>query len=132
MGFSIQHVTQIFIGVLLTVFCLWISPAIASDHQDTTFLAKQLTAADLADLYIFESPEDPSKVVFAMNFDPLIAPREVRPFDPSVLYQFKIDKTGDGVEDLVMQFQVNGRGRHQTVSMYGPGKPEKVGMRQEN
>ena len=113
--------------VLLTVFFNAVLPARASDHQDTTFLATKLTAADLTDLFVFESPSDPSKVVLAMDFDPLITQGEVRPFDPAVLYQFKIDNTGDSIEDLVLQFRVNGIGRKQSVSVFGPGRPKQVG-----
>ena len=112
--------------VLLTVL-LSAPTARASDHQDTTFLATKLTAADLTDLFVFERPSDPSKVVLAMDFDPLITRGEVRPFDPAVLYQFKIDNTGDNVEDLVLQFRVNNIGRRQSVSVFGPGKPKKAG-----
>ena len=101
--------TGILTIVLLTVLVNFALPARASDHQDTTFLATKLTAADLTDLFVFESPSDPSKVVLAMDFDPLITKGEVRPFDPAVLYQFKIDNTGDSVEDLVLQFRVNGQ-----------------------
>lgn len=112
--------------VLLTVVLSVALPARASDHQDTTFLATQRTAADLTDLFVFESP-DPSKVVLAMDFDPLIARGENRPFDPSVLYQFKIDNTGDGIEDRVIQIKVNDRGPNQTVSVFGPDRPERIG-----
>ncbi|WP_083582773.1 DUF4331 domain-containing protein [Phormidesmis priestleyi] len=121
------RITGIGAIVLLTMFFNSALPARASDHQDTTFLANKLTAADLTDLYVFESPSDPNKVVLAMDFDPLITRGEVRPFDPAVLYQFKIDNTGDNVEDLVLQFRVNGRGRKQSVSVFGPGRPRKVG-----
>lgn len=127
MSFGIQQIAQLLVSAFLLVLCFAISPAIASDHQDTTFLQSQLTSADLTDLFVFESPKDPSKVVLAMDFDPLIAKGEVRSFDPSVLYQFKIDKTGDGIEDLVMQFRINGQGRGQTVSVYGPDRPYYVG-----
>ena len=127
MSFGIQQIVQLLVSAFLVVFCFAISPAIASDHQDTTFLQSRLTSADLTDLFVFESPKDPSKVVLAMDFDPLIAKGEFRSFDPSVLYQFKIDKTGDGIEDLVMQFRINGRGRYQTVSVYGPDRPYTVG-----
>ena len=119
------------IGICAIVLATFLTtlPALASDHQDTTFLANKLTAADLTDLFVFESPSDPSKVVLAMDFDPLITHGEVRPFDPAVLYQFKIDKTGDNVEDLVLQFRVNGivRGRKQSVTVFGPGRPSQVG-----
>ena len=127
MSFGIQQIAQLLVSAFLLVLCFAISPAIASDHQDTTFLQSQLTSADLTDLFVFESPKDPSKVVLAMDFDPLIAKGEVRSFDPSVLYQFKIDKTEDGIEDLVMQFRIDGRGRNQTVSVYGPDRPYYVG-----
>ena len=115
------------LAALLLVFFQAVPPAWASDHQDTTFLATKLTAADLTDLYVFESPSNPANVVLAMDFDPLITPGEVRPFDPAVLYQFKIDNTGDGVEDLVLQFQNLGKGRKQAVVVRGPAKPKKVG-----
>ena len=115
-----------FVALLLVFFQISL-PALASDHQDTTFLATKLTAADLTDLYVFESPSNPANVVLSMNFDPLITPGEVRPFDPAVLYQFKIDNTGDGIEDLVLQFQNQGKGRKQSVVVRGPGKPKKVG-----
>ena len=115
-----------FAGFLTFIFCMTL-PALASDHQDTTFLATQRTSADLTDLFVFESPTDPSKVVLAMDFDPLITSGENRPFDPSVLYQFKIDNTGDGVEDRVIQINVNGRGADQTVSVFGPDQPQRVG-----
>lgn len=105
------------VATLLAVFFSAVMPAHASDHQDTTFLATRLTSADLTDLYVFESPKDPSKVVLAMDFDPLITPGERRPFDPAILYQFKIDNTGDGIEDRVIQFQIEDRG----------DDPEKIG-----
>ena len=127
MSFGIQQIAQLLVSAFLLVLCFAISPAIASDHQDTTFLQSQLTSADLTDLFVFESPKDPSKVVLAMDFDPLIAKGEVRSFDPSVLYQFKIDNNGNGIEDLVMQFRINGKGPRKTVSVYGPDRPYNVG-----
>ncbi|MBV9385923.1 MAG: DUF4331 domain-containing protein [Chroococcidiopsidaceae cyanobacterium CP_BM_ER_R8_30] len=120
--------TAVFIATLSAVLLCVVSPALASDHQDTTFLATKLTAADLTDLFVFEDPANTDNVVLAMDFDPLIVAGEVRPFDPSVLYQFKIDSLGnDGVEDVVLQFMVNGTGPNQTVIVYGPGKPNTVG-----
>ena len=117
----------LYLAAILMVFFQAVPPASASDHQDTTFLATRLTAADLTDLYVFESPTNPANVVLAMDFDPLITPGERRPFDPAVLYQFKIDNTGDGVEDLVLQFQNQGKGNKQSVVVRGPVRPRKVG-----
>ncbi|MHC5676259.1 DUF4331 domain-containing protein [Nostoc sp.] len=116
-----------FVAILLVVLIYATPKALASDHQDTTFLATKLTAADLTDLFVFESPTDPKNVVLVMDFDPLIVSGEMRPFDPNVLYQFKIDNTGDSIEDVVLQFNVNGKDDKQTVTVRGPSRPTTVG-----
>lgn len=116
-----------FVAILLVVLIYATPPALASDHQDTTFLATKLTAADLTDLFVFESPANPKNVVLVMDFDPLIVSGEKRPFDPNVLYQFKIDNTGDSIEDVVLQFNINGKGSQQTVTVRGPCRPTTVG-----
>jgi Domain of unknown function (DUF4331) len=116
-----------FVAILLVVLTYATPKALASDHQDTTFLATKLTAADLTDLFVFESPTNPKNVVLVMDFDPLIVSGEKRPFDPNVLYQFKIDNTGDSIEDVVFQFNINGKGSHQTVTVRGPCRPTTVG-----
>ncbi len=116
-----------FVAILLVILTYATPTALASDHQDTTFLATKLTAADLTDLFVFESPTDPKNVVLVMDFDPLIVSGEKRPFDPNVLYQFKIDNTGDSIEDVVLQFNINGQGSQQTVTVRGPCRPTTVG-----
>ncbi|MEH2313795.1 MAG: DUF4331 domain-containing protein [Nostoc sp.] len=117
------------VAISLVVLIYATPKALASDHQDTTFLATQLTAADLTDLFVFESPTDPNNVVLVMDFDPLIVSGEMRPFDPNVLYQFNIDNTGDNVEDIVLQFKINGTGSNQTVTVSRPTSPIQVGTR---
>ena len=119
------------VAVILLVLFSAVLPARASDHQDTTFLATQLRAADLTDLYVFGSPKDKANVVLIMDFDPLIVSGEQRPYDPNVLYQFKIDNTGDYVEDLVLQFQVNGTSSPSPVTVRGPGRPTVVGTQSQ-
>ncbi|MEH1935434.1 MAG: DUF4331 domain-containing protein [Nostoc sp.] len=111
------------IAILLVVLIYATPKALASDHQDTTFLATKLTAADLTDLYVFESPADPNNAVLIMDFDPLIVSGEIRPFDPNVIYQFKIDNTGDSIEDVVLQFNINSTRLQQTVTVRGPSRP---------
>ncbi|MEH2465971.1 DUF4331 domain-containing protein [Nostoc sp.] len=115
------------VAILLVVLIYATPKALASDHQDTTFLATQLTAADLTDLFVFESPTDPNNVVLVMDFDPLIVSGEMRPFDPNVLYQFNIDNTGDSVEDIVLQFKINGTDSNQTVTVSRPTSPIQIG-----
>jgi hypothetical protein len=65
-------------------------------------------AADITDYYSFVSYEDPSKVVFIMNVDPLLEPSNgpnFFPFDPSVLYAIHIDNTFDAVEEISFEFR---------------------------
>lgn len=99
-----------------------------SDHADTAENVSR-PGADLTDLYIFPSPRNAQNVVFAMDVHPLIPPGQASrvSFDPNVLYQFKIDTTGDNVEDLVMQAKFEGTGANQRVLFAGPIKPSLIG-----
>ncbi|GAC1571482.1 MAG: hypothetical protein NVS3B7_01640 [Candidatus Elarobacter sp.] len=102
----------------------------SSDHQDTYNLATRAnTSADITDVYIFPSPANAANVVLVMNVSPLTAagagPSTF--FDPTLMWQFKISHgTAAGAEDQVIQFGVNGSGAGQTISMYGPAKPNEV------
>lgn len=100
-----------------------------SDHADTPLIAAS-PGTDLTDVYIFPSPTTASNVVLAMNVHPLIPAGQgaSTAFDPNVLYQFKIDNTGDFVEDLVIQAKFSGSAAAtQTYQIYGPGKPNETG-----
>lgn len=103
-----------------------------SDHADTPTIAKT-PGADLTDVLIFPSPNDANNVVLVMNVHPLIPGGQSGGafFDPSVLYQFKIDNTGDNVEDLVIQAKFTGTGASQAAVIYGPAKPRRVGTKSE-
>lgn len=106
-----------------------INRARGSDHADTPAIAAA-PGTDLTDVYIFPSPTDPNNVVLAMNVHPLIASGAgpTTPFDPNVLYQFKIDNSGDNVEDLVIQAKFNGStAGSQTVQIAGPVAPSRTG-----
>jgi len=112
------------------VFLYTVHPAIGSDHQDTYNLAhRSNTSADITDVYVFPSPANSANVVMAMNVSPLI-PAGMSAnyaFDPTVMWQFKISHgTTAGAEDQVIQFGVNGTGTSQTITMYGPARPNQV------
>jgi hypothetical protein len=64
-----------------------------------------------------------------MMTHPLITPATVATtsFDPNVLYQFKIDNTGDNVEDLVIQARFSGTGPTQKCLISGPMAPAMTG-----
>ena len=66
-----------------------------------------------------------------MNVNPFAIPAESSTyrFSPNFLYQFKIDNTGDAVEDLVIQVQFVGNGVPQTIQLFGPAVPPITGFR---
>lgn len=84
----------------------------------------------MTDLHIFPG-SNPNNVVLAMSVRPLIPAGQGTPakfsFDTDVLYQFKIDNTGDNVEDLVIQAKFFNTGAGQQVTISGPVKPTRTG-----
>ena len=101
----------------------------SADHRDSpTTLAD--AAADINDVYAFRSPADSNNVVFLMTVSPFITPAAASTtyFDPSVLYQFKIDTNADAVEDDVIQVTFNGTGAGQTFTVRGPTTPVVTGV----
>lgn len=106
-------------------------PARTSDHQDTYNLAtRSNTSADITDVYVFPSPANANNVVFVMDVSPLIPAGMgvTKFFDPTLMWQFKISHNATGgPEDQVIQFGVNGTTASQTITLYGPAKPNEVG-----
>lgn len=101
---------------------------IAADHKDSP-LATDDAGVDIADVYSFLSPTNPSNLVLAMTLHGFITPEEsnISIFDPHVLYQIKIDNDGDAVEDLVIQAFVTGNSRNQVMHVIGPTAPNRTG-----
>jgi hypothetical protein len=81
----------------------------AADHRDSP-LADEDPPADINDVYVFLNPSDPTKAIFAMTVNGFAVPavRSSYSFGPEVLYQFKVDNTGDTKEDLVIQVTFDG------------------------
>jgi len=100
----------------------------ASDHADTPEIAAS-PGTDITDVYMFPSETNRNNIVLAMNVHPLIGPGQGKKvsFDPNVLYQFKIDNNGDGVEDLVIQASFFGSGPNQRFHVTGPVRPHTIG-----
>lgn len=81
--------------------------AFASSHREAPAIALD-PSADISDFYAFIDPTDPTRVVFLMNVNPLEAPGggpNFHRFDDDVLYSIKVDNEGDGLEDVVFNFQ---------------------------
>lgn len=87
----------------------FIQPSQASSHREAPLIVGD-PLADNTDVYAFRSTEAGRAgfVTFIANFIPFEAsyggPHFYK-FDDTVLYEIKIDNTGDGVEDVSYQFQ---------------------------
>lgn len=104
-----------------------IGSALASDHQDTpeVELSPRL---DINDVYAFPGSSPDRLTLVLTTSSPLTPARSVgASFDPDILYQIKIDNTGDAVEDLVLQFTFVGTGSTQRVELRGPIAPDQTG-----
>jgi hypothetical protein len=112
------------VGVLTTRHVL------ASDHQDSPDVELN-PSMDMTDFYAFPG-SSAGRIALVLNSWAFLTPAETpsTSFDPNLLYQFKIDNTGDAKEDLVMQVVFTGTGANQTVSLYGPIAPPVVGAMQ--
>lgn len=100
-----------------------------SDHREAPTI-DALPEGDITDVYSFVDPNDSTKVDFILNVNPFAVPAESGSyaFSPDLLYQFKIDNTGDAVEDEVIQVKFDQPGQSQTASVYF-GTPTTTGAR---
>jgi hypothetical protein len=101
----------------------------ASDHQDTPFVEFH-QRFDVNDVYAFPSSH-PGRVVLVLGtsspLTPAGTPTAAFGDQNEVLYQLKVDNTGDAHEDLVFQFTFSGPAGHQRVRLQGPAAPNEVG-----
>jgi hypothetical protein len=100
-----------------------VGAVLASDHQDTP-LVELNPRMDMTDVYVFPG-STPDRITLVMNTSAFLTPAQTAAagFDPSILYQFKIDNTGDAKEDKVIQVTFNGNGSSQKVQVVGPVAP---------
>lgn len=95
----------------------------ASDHADNPLVELNPTM-DMSDVYAFPGAAA-DRIALAMDSHPLLTPAQTpgASFDPDLLYQFKVDNTGDAKEDRVIQVVFRGTGSAQTVEVRGPMAP---------
>ena len=102
---------------------------VASDHQDTPTVEFH-SEYDVNDVYAFPG-SSPDRVALVLGthspLTPAGTPTATFGDRDEVLYQLKVDNTGDAREDLVFQFTFTGPAGHQKVTMQGPVKPNEVG-----
>jgi hypothetical protein len=101
--------------------------SIASDHQDTPEVELS-PRSDINDVYAFPGASA-DRIVLVLNTSSPITPAQVgsASFDPNLLYQLKIDNTGDGIEDKVIQITARGTGVNQKIDIRGPVAPAQAG-----
>jgi hypothetical protein len=99
----------------------------ASDHQDNP-LVELNPAMDMTDVYAFPG-SSPDRIALVLNSWAFLTPAQTpsTSFDPNLLYQFKVDNTGDAKEDKVIQIVFKGTGANQTVEVRGPVAPPVIG-----
>lgn len=68
-----------------------------SDHGDHAVAER-----DITDFYVFQKPGDPTRTILIMNVNPG-APARAKAFDPTALYEFKIDTNADAVAELAFR-----------------------------
>ena len=117
------------LAVVVTATGLLVERSLASDHQDTADV--ELNASmDMTDVYAFPG-SSPDRIALVLDSWALLTPTEAQPgvtsFDDDLLYQFKIDNSGDAQEDQVIQVTFHGSGADQTVDVRGPMAPPVVG-----
>src|SRR5580693_2018451 len=95
------------IGLSLSLLIAFPPGASASSHREAPITALD-HAADITDFYAFVSYDHPDRVTFIMNVDPFLQPSNgpnYFPFDPSIVYQIKIDNDHDALADVTFQFR---------------------------
>ena len=102
---------------------------LASDHQDTPEVELS-PRMDINDVYAFPGSSS-DRIVLVLDTSSPITPAQgaTAAFDPNLLYQLKVDNTGDGVEDRVFQITFRGAGPTQTVTVRGPVSPNETGTK---
>jgi hypothetical protein len=118
------------LGVFALVVAVPMGKVYGSDHREAPTV-DGLPEGDLTDVYAFVDPNDATHVDFIMNVNPFANAAEGGgyAFSPDFLYQFKIDNTGDAIEDQVIQIVFDQPGQSQTASVYGPTAPTTTGAR---
>jgi len=99
----------------------------ASDHQQSRLTELQ-PRMDITDMYVFPGTggTDAARTTLVMNTSSPIVPAQNAgaQFDPNLLYQFKIDNSGDGIEDLVIHVTFDSTSQNnRVINVRGPVAP---------
>src|SRR3954454_7416726 len=90
------------LALLMAMLMAGPNTSFGANHREAPITALD-RAADITDWFAFVSYDDPTKVTFILNVDPLLDPSNgpnYFPFDPEIVYAIKIDNDQDGVADV--------------------------------
>jgi hypothetical protein len=91
-----------------------------SSHREAPLISRDPTA-DNTDLYAFRSPDGSNTVTIIANYIPLEEPAggpNFSAFDDNVLYEIKVDNTGDALADVT--YQVRFKTTYSDSDLFGP------------
>lgn len=95
----------------------------ASSHREAPTISED-PVADNTDVYAFVSPDRPDTVTIVANYIPLEEPAggpNFNAFGDDVLYELKVDSTGDGREDVSYRFKFRTETRNGNTFLYNTG-----------
>jgi Domain of unknown function (DUF4331) len=95
------------LAATMTILLALPTGGFAASHREAPLTALD-HAADITDFFAFRSYDDPTKVTFILNVDPLLEPANgpnYFPFDPSIVYAIHIDNSYDAIEDISFEFR---------------------------
>ena len=99
----------------------------ASDHMDTPEVELN-PRMDINDVYAFPGASADRIALIMTTSSPIAG--TTASFDPDLLYQLKIDNSGDAIEDLVLQVTFDGGvGSAQRYTVRGPVAPTMTGTK---
>jgi hypothetical protein len=115
--------SPLFVTLLVCLLGYQMLPGRASSHREAPLISND-PQADTTDVYAFVSPDAPDTVTLISSWipfeDPAGGPNFYR-FGDNVLYEFKIDNNGDGVEDITYQFRFTTHTRNPNTFLYNTG-----------
>src|SRR6187401_2489097 len=94
-----------------------------SSHREAPEISKD-PVADNTDLYAFVSPDAPDTVTIIANYIPLEDPAggpNFFEFGDDVLYKINVDNDGDGVADVVYEFEFDTKVGNPDSFLYNTG-----------
>ena len=71
-------------------------------HPDAATAQEWHVNLNITDLYVFQKPGDAQKTILIMNVNPM-PPKLADAFDPTALYEFRIDTNADAVADIAFR-----------------------------